>query len=563
MLKKFVITLISLCVLMLIVVASSNAYTEITDLNALDESRYPGYRTLVENLKNQYGDKYNFKFAITGLDFDEAIRYEYQGHAYSPKNLYSEGANYGGKWRCPICGDQVFDNSAHCASKEAIAYMLDPRNSINSDSIFQFYDITGSNVSIDDIRRVVQGTFLNDEECIQAIYDGSKTYNINGLFIVSKIIIEQGTNGSSLTKGQGDLSGNNVGYYNFFNIRASGNGAAQIIANGLQYAHDRGWNTKRQSIIDGIQLLKESYVDIYGQINAYFIKFNTVGKEAYGSHQYAQNVMAAENEGRKMKRYVESSSQAQYTFVIPVYENMPQASSARPDVNTPSSIRYEIGEIKNISKSLKVRFNPSINASVIGSVTNGEQVKIIERASSQSAEGYYWDLIVTSTGVYGYASRINGGDECIVGTGRYVNYNSPTTTPTDNPNSLGDEQIVVAGGVMHMTPGVTIENLRTQYPDIVVTDNKGAVVTTGLVGTGYIAQFNGTTITISKRGDIDGDAKMSIVDVIMLLNYVKKTFNPTDLAVLNACRVNNSNDISIVDVVLLLNVVKGNAHLSL
>ena len=56
---------------------------------------------------------------------------------------------------------------------------------------------------------------------------------------------------------------------------------------------------------------------------------------------------------------------------------------------------------------------------------------------------------------------------------------------------------------------------------------------------------------------------MSIVDVIMLLNYVKKTFNPTDLAVLNACRVNNSNDISIVDVVLLLNVVKGNAHLSL
>ena len=242
---------------------------------------------------------------------------------------------------------------------------------------------------------------------------------------------------------------------------------------------------------------------------------------------------------------------------------MPQASSARPDVNTPSSIRYEIGEIKNISKSLKVRFNPSINASVIGSVTNGEQVKIIERASSQSAEGYYWDLIVTSTGVYGYASRINGGDECIVGTGRYVNYNSPTTTPTDNPNSLGDEQIVVAGGVMHMTPGVTIENLRTQYPDIVVTDNKGAVVTTGLVGTGYIAQFNGTTITISKRGDIDGDAKMSIVDVIMLLNYVKKTFNPTDLAVLNACRVNNSNDISIVDVVLLLNVVKGNAHLSL
>jgi len=102
------------------------------------------------------------------------------------------GNNYNGMWLCPLCGTKKYDNGSWCcASLESLSYMMDPRNSINENDVFQFKDLEGSDVSYNDIARVVSkyGSFINNQEAIQAIVDASRQYNINGYFLVAKIIL--------------------------------------------------------------------------------------------------------------------------------------------------------------------------------------------------------------------------------------------------------------------------------------------------------------------------------------------------------------------------------------
>ena len=165
-----------------------------SDINAIDDSKYPGYKTLMNDMKAKHPN-YRFLVYYTGMDWNEVITAEYQGHGTSPLNLFQVGTNYNGMWQCPICGTQKYDNGSWCcASKEALAYMMDPRNSINDSDIFQFKDLEGSDVSYDDIARVVAGygSYLNNQEAIQAIVDASVQYNVNGYFLVAKIVNEHG-----------------------------------------------------------------------------------------------------------------------------------------------------------------------------------------------------------------------------------------------------------------------------------------------------------------------------------------------------------------------------------
>ena len=49
-------------------------------------------------------------------------------------------------WFCPVCGTKSYDNgSLRCASMEALKYMMDPRNSLNSSDVFQFMELSYDN----------------------------------------------------------------------------------------------------------------------------------------------------------------------------------------------------------------------------------------------------------------------------------------------------------------------------------------------------------------------------------------------------------------------------------
>lgn len=552
-------------------------------IDSIDDSIYPGYKNLMKDLQSKHSN-YRFLVYYTGMDWNQVLNAEYQGHGYSPRNLIQIGTNYNGMWICPICGNTHFDNGSwSCASKEALAYMMDPRNSINESDVFQFKDLEGSDVSYEDIARVVSGygAYINNQEVIQAIVDSSKQYNINGYFLVAKIINEHGRNGSTLSNGNG-YNGNYVGVYNYFNIGSTGNGVDRIINNGLSYAQSHGWTSRRASIFGGAEVVKESFITRYSQNTLYYQKFNVSGKSEMASHQYQQNIMAAQTQGASLKAYYGSNNGLTYTFIIPLYKNIPQAVSGRPNVSQANSITYEDGIVQNISTALTVRAGEGLSSVAIGKLNNNEELKILKRAGSQ-VNGYFWDLVVSKKdGTYGYAARSIGGKEHIVSKGTTGNSSgtSGTETPAPAPapstpnntntsnntvNNNYDDQIKIVSSYVKTVPNMKVEDIKAKFSSnkVLVKNGAGQDVTSGNIGTGYkVIIDDKTTYTVVKKGDSNGDGSVSILDAVLMLNAVKG-----DRVLQNeykeAALLKNNDNFNVTDVVLLLNYIKGTASLGL
>lgn len=536
--------------------ADMPAKTLTADINSIDESLYPGYKSLINNLKSKRPSD-TFYVYYTGIDWNQAINAEYQGHWHSPINLVQIGTNYTGIWLCPLCGTKDFDNGTWCcASKEAIEYMMDPRNSINETDLFQFKTIDSTDVSLDDVRVAVSGygSFINNAEAIQAIYDASQEYKVNAYFIISKIINEHGSKGTTLSNGTDyTLNGVTKKVYNYFNISSSGNGVDIIINNGLKVAYVNGWTSIRASIKGGVAIIRQSYIDAYGQNTLYYQKFN-VSKNinAVGSHQYQQNLLAAQKQGTSLKSKYDGKTTT-HTFVIPLYKNMPQTACPRPDTSKANSITYKDGVLQHISSSLYVRVAPDKNSSDVGSLDPDEKVKVINRAASKGAGGYYWDLIVSEKlGIYGYAARNLGGDECIVLTGSSVTNQGVS----DNYAS----KFLVADGKVNTLPDVTYEMLKKNYASAVVRDKSGNIITSGSIGTGYTATIDGSEFTLVKKGDLDGDADVNIFDLAYMINHLNGKTTITGVN-LEAAKLENQSDVTIFDLAYMLNYLQGNSKI--
>ena len=583
--KKIIVSIFIVTVIYIILgffgnkVFATTPGTLTSNINEVDEAKYPGYKTLINNMKAKHPN-YIFLVYYTGMDWNEVITAEYQSHGISPLNLFQVSSNYNGMWQCPICGTKKYDNGSWCcASKESLAYMMDPRNSINDSDVFQFKDLEGSDVSYDDIARVVSnyGPYLNNQEAIQAIVDASVQYNVNGYFLVAKIVNEHGKNGSTLSNGQG-YNGKYAGVYNYFNIGSFGNGTATIINNGLSYAQSKGWTSIRASIFGGAEVVKESYITRYSQNTLYYQKFNVSGKSPIASHQYQQNIMAAQSQGTSLKQYYGTSTTAQtYTFIIPLYENMPKTVSARPDPTKENTITFENGVVQNVSTSLKVR--ASANGTAIGALNNGESIKIIERAKNKVGN-YFWDLIVSNVdGTYGYAAREVGGETCIASVGTTGSSSGTAEKPPveepkepeevepekpteEEPKVDIEKDIAIKGEFLDTLPDVTYEHIIEKYETAIVTDKKGNKVEEGKLGTGYTITLGEETYKIVKKGDTNGDCNINVLDVVTLLNAIKgeKTL---EYEFKEAACVKNGENFNILDAVHMLNYIKGTSDFSL
>ena len=135
----------SLIVSIIILLFANNTYasTLSSDIDKIDESKYPGIKTLIQTLQKAH-PSWKFKVEYTGLNFDEVISNECQGHGKSPMNLSpANNSKYSGMWICPICGTKLYDSGKwYCASEYAVKYMMDPRNCVNENDVFQFLDLS-------------------------------------------------------------------------------------------------------------------------------------------------------------------------------------------------------------------------------------------------------------------------------------------------------------------------------------------------------------------------------------------------------------------------------------
>lgn len=392
------IIVVMLVSIILMLVNSYSYASQIGEYTGLDESRYPGIKQAIQELKSKHPN-WNFKIMYTGLDWADVITNEYSGHRQYAKNQVGYASNYKGDWICPLCRDYSKAGWYH-ASLIAIEYMMDPRNSLDDVSVFQFEELTNGGYDENAINSMVAGTFLQGHT--SEIIDATNQTGINPYYVVAKMLQEQGKGGSPLSSGE-------LGYYNPFNIGAAGSTSGEDIANGLAYARNKGWDTLTKGIVGGTNFIASNYIN-RGQNTDYLQKFDVDDSDGrLYSNQYMQNIMGAENEGRIMRTtYINSGIyEASHTFIIPVYENMPYAKVSRPstedtDANvTTITTKKDLVKISSISN---LRIRSSQTGDTIDWISPGQIVTRLEKASTK-VNGTYWDKIRTDSGVEGFIAR--------------------------------------------------------------------------------------------------------------------------------------------------------------
>ena len=335
-----------------------------TDINSIDESKYPGFKSKLQEIQKTYP---NIKLLYTGLDWNTVIKNEQSNSDAHGRNLVS--GSMGDEWICQECkaAGKTYDSGLYCASKEAVEYMMDPRNFLNTNDIFQFQklDLTyGTDVT--DIRAVLnyKGAkyLLADSAVPQAFANVAKNNNLNSLFLITRVIQEQGANPTSpLATGLG-YTGNGYtnygrGYYNLFSIgatRASSEPSYMIRVNALTRAMSEGWNSLSKSVQGGGNFVGDSYIDV-GQNTIYFQKFavRNYNNQLYW-HQYMQNLLAAQNEGLLLKDaydIIGETKNKNFQFIIPIYENMPSSACKKPQKEYSGTINTELKTISIIQSA--------------------------------------------------------------------------------------------------------------------------------------------------------------------------------------------------------------------
>lgn len=533
-------------------------YTNISnDLPENFEEVYPGYISLIKQISD-VNPNWTFKLYETGLDWETVINNEYQGHGSSPKNLVP--SNYDSSWICEICGTQNYDTSNrwYCASRQAIAYTMDPRTSLTEANLFQYLQLSNDkNITKEQVANMASKiSYLNNPTIIDAIYEvaNDPNYNINPFFIIGKILQEQGDGASALCSGQG-YKEQYVGYYNLFNVGASGNGTEEVILNGLEYAYNEGWDTPQKAIMGGIGLIK-SYIN-RGQDTLYYQKFN-VTYEPYYRNQYAQNIFDAQSIGKILKGYYKEANllDSNFTFIIPLYKNMSKTPCTSPSID-----KAEQGELAylNVTSTLALRDAP--DGTTIAHLYGGTQVLITERAEEKIG-GYFWDKVSTPQGT-GYMAR-----ESKDGSKTYLVVITP---PEDNEEVPGEDlpeknppQEEEENKFIKVNPNETVKQIKDKYENSIVVNKEGTEISDGtLVGTGFIIKINGIEKhTIIKVGDTSGDGNISPADYVKIKNKIMGVTSMDEITQM-AADVNRDGNISPADYVKVKNHIMGVSQITL
>ena len=490
---------------------------------------YPGYRSLLESI-SQKNPNWTFKLYETNLEWDTVINSEYQGHGSSPKNLVP--SNYSESWICSICGTRGYDTSGrwYCASRSAIEHTMDPRNTLNETSIFQYLQLSNdTNISKEQVANMASRiSNLNNQALIDAINDvaNDSNYNINPFYIIGKILQEQGDGASSLCSGQG-YNGQYVGYYNLFNVGASGNSTEEVILNGLSYAQNKGWDTPQKSIMGGLNLLRD-YIG-RGQNTLYYQKFNVV-YEPYYSNQYAQNVLDSQSIGNILKGYYSDAGllDSSFTFIIPLYKNMPTSPVSSP------TITNETGELAIINAGGGLALRSSPDGETITYVNEGTQILILERATEKIGD-YYWDKVSTPKGT-GYMAREskNGSKVYLV--------------PINGQQQISLKYKIEGNNILSV-PGIGMEDIP------------GATTESPTLGTGTKITLEGIEYTLIVVGDANGDGNITPADYVKVKNKIMGVKEMDEITV-KAADVNQDGNITPADYVKIKNHIMNVSRIS-
>lgn len=441
----------------------------------------------------------------------------------------------------------VFDSGGWvAASREIVAYYMDPRNFLSQNSIFQFllqsFDAKVQNVA--GVERLVDGTFLDatvtdtDGKKIyypQVIFDAGKKVGVNPYVLAAMIIQEQGTKGQSESI-SGTASGFE-GYFNYYNIGAVAGGGNSAVKNGLIYAkggasgqgtsNGRPWNSRVRAITGGAQFYANGYVTA-GQDTMYLKRFNAQGDNPF-THRYMTSVWGASSEGYSLAQgYSEELRQSPLVFSIPVYDNMPDTPCAQPTGD--GSPDNRLSSLKVGSYSLTPGFNndtSSYSVTVPYSVSSVTITATPKNGEAKVSGAGNVSLKVGSNTVKLTVTAENGSQRTFTLTiARQANTGGFSVNPKyDVGGSNYVSGITVGTKVSDFVKNLNIVGGYAQVKNA-GGGNKAnsAVVCTG--DTVSIYYDNGTQYakwTVLIYGDVNGDGKISNSDCIKIRNHVLGT----------------------------------------
>lgn len=369
------------------------------DIEAFPES----YRSALTALKEKYPN-WIFVAQNVDLDWNTVIANEIIGGKSLVEHTYhaycKEGAYDDGNW--------------YYASKEILEHYMDPRNSLHEDAIFQFEQLTynESYHTEDAIDKFLENTFMNSS---QNAPETVMTYahifwaigkeegrEVSPFHLAARVLQEQGTKG-----GSGLISGTYpgyVGYYNYFNVKASGTTTEEVIVNGLKYAVEQNWSDAYFSILGGANLLSRNYIS-RGQDTTYLQKYNVAPddpRDLYG-HQYMQNIAAPTSEAKSMKKLYAGANalDSAFVFKIPVYKNMPETPCAMPTSSTNVVLQVPEGYTNT---TIYVEGVPYSTVS-----RNSRQIATAANGNAKSAVAFKYNAGGTPIGMYVWTLEYKNG----------------------------------------------------------------------------------------------------------------------------------------------------------
>ena len=504
----------------------------------------------------------NWKFVAvhTGLDWNTVIESErnvqgsvkntVQGTASAPHYNWRStevGYNWGtDKWA-------VYDGTNwYAASRELIAYYMDPRNCLDANYIFEFESLNyvEGGQSQTGVEALLTGTFMagaipsgSTGTYAQIIMSAGASSGVSPYHLASRIKQEVGT---KLGTGTSGTNKTYPGIYNFYNIGAYDSATGDAALNGLKWAattgsYGRPWTSAEKSIVGGAGYIGSSYIN-KGQNTLYFEKFNVVNTASgLYKHQYQTNVQAPTVEGYRIASAYNSAGMKSGTisFNIPVYLNMPDSRCTKPadsgspnnwlksltvtgytltptfDVNTVNDYQLIVGaDVASVQLSAAT-VNAKATIKGTGTITlqNGaNQVDVQVTAQNGSVRTYHLTIVRGSLDASGQQP-----EDTQAGTGT-IAFNGSLTVAND-----------LCTGVQPKTDAATFTAQLGASAGSVVTvlEADGKTPETGAVGTGdVVVVTNGTQtqqFTVIVYGDVNGDGSITALDLLKVQKHILKS----------------------------------------
>ena len=532
--------------------------------------------------------KWTFKAINTGLDFSAAVSGENTGNrsliqGASSMNYALLSLEYGSfdyKNNKFAAYDNVNASESsrwYRANYDAIAYYMDPRNSLIDMYVFQFQNLAYDNkISDTSLRSVIKSAYGSGSLAIYAddFIAAGKQSSVDPIYLAALSIQEVGTNYSTATNGKYN------GMYNFYNIGATGGTDPAI--RGLEFAANtdaeslRPWNTPNKSIVGGANWMGVKYIKV-GQNTSYFKRFNVVEKylknnkvsytpHSNYTHQYQTNTLAPQSEARTTyKSYFDNNLlDLELTFYIPVYSNMPNSTSLPTKGGWPnnylSSIKINGSTIPGFDGD-----NTTYNYYLNGNSLKLEAVKVDSRATISGTGTFN----INSNCTKSITVKAENGD---VRTYKIniilTNTDASTKTVVETLNSAGIKNgTYIYGFNVNTDISVIKQKINNVNSSAVVslttyngtTKNSGAIVTGDKV---TIKVGNETkTYSIVLYGDVNGDGKIAATDYVKIKNHIMGKITLSG-AYKEAADVDRNGTVKATDYVKIKNYIMGKGSIT-